>query len=60
MALEGMRMEAGRDREMAVLLSERLNELGWVQISRKVETNMVWYKITDNTLNGDSLADYLK
>lgn len=45
---------------MAVLLAKRLGELGWIEIVKNVETNMIWYKITDIRLNGDDLADFLK
>lgn len=55
-----MRLEIGREHEIAVLLGKRLNELGWIEVAREIETDMVICKITDPTVNPNQLGEYLK
>jgi threonine aldolase len=45
---------------MARLLSERMVGLGWFSIAIKVETNMIFFNITDPDCNGAELTAFLK
>lgn len=46
-ALEKMRHLVGKDNEIAKIFSKRLVELGWFSIAIKVETNLLYFRITD-------------
>ncbi|KAJ3075163.1 Threonine aldolase [Podochytrium sp. JEL0797] len=48
----------GRDHEVAVYLGERLEALGFL-LTRKVETNMVWFDTTDVGVSGTELQSVL-
>ena len=57
--LKKMRFELWKDNEIARTLAQRLQDLGWIEIIRKVETNMIYFKIIDPSIEGEKLRDYL-
>jgi threonine aldolase len=58
-ALEQTRLEVGEDNAVARTLGKRLEELGWVEVTEKVETNMVFMRIKDGRVNGAELKKFL-
>ena len=58
-ALEKISKEVGDDNQAARKLSQRLQELGWIEITEKVETNMVFFKIIDRKINPVQLSAFL-
>jgi threonine aldolase len=58
-ALKKMRFELGKDIEMAKLLAEKIKDLDWLKIVCRVETNMVYYEVTDESLDLAALQEFL-
>lgn len=44
---------------MTRLLAQKLTELDWIKIVEKVETNIIFYKIIDLTIDVAHLSKYL-
>jgi threonine aldolase len=45
--LKKIRLELWKDNEIARAIANKMTELGWFEIVVKVETNIVFFKITD-------------
>lgn len=58
-ALNTIRHEVLEDNEAARKLGKKLESLKWVELTEKVETNMVFFKVTDQIVNPADLKAFL-
>lgn len=59
-ALKKMRFELWKDNEVARTLSQGLVALGWFEIVIRVETNIIFFRITDEAVDVAALVAFLK
>lgn len=59
-ALKKMRFQLWKDNEMARTLANKLNELGWLEVTNKIQTNIIYFKITDPKVDPSALSSFLK
>jgi threonine aldolase len=58
-ALETIRGQVKEDNCIARKLSKKLEELGWIEIMGVVETNMIFFRITDPRLHPNELKKFV-
>lgn len=59
-ALKKMRFQLWKDNEIARNFAKELIDLGWIQIAIRVQTNIIFYKLTDANINTAELTAFLK
>lgn len=57
-AMKTMPQQLAKDNEMAILLSEQMVKLGWMEMAVPVQTNMIFFRFTDKRIKAAALEAF--